>query len=137
LIAYVRHEARCNALADPKDPSKGTNREWWRAAARKGRPDAVRALQGPPYPTELDYLYRWALALHGRSGVGMTGVAPLSPVVVESWARQTHRRVDAMEFDALMLVDAALRAPVDMDEPPTTGTVESSASAWPTKKASG
>lgn len=94
----------------------------------------MEALHAPAFPEELSYLYEWALALHGRSGVGMSGVSPLSPTVIESWSRMTHHQPNALEFEALLTLDAVLCHP----EPPKerkTAEAPKPQRAWPTKKA--
>lgn len=80
-------------------------------AAANGRQQALEALEGPEIPDAVAYLYDWALELHGRSGIGMEGVSPLSYVTVVTWAQLTGRDPQPDEVEALMLLDAVLRNP--------------------------
>ena len=94
-----------------------TLREHYEAAVRRKHPspEAVKALEPPcEYPECLAYLHGWSLELLGRSGVGMSGYAPLSYAELVSWALLTGRQVTPAEVDALMALDAVLRHP----EPP-------------------
>lgn len=68
-------------------------------------------MQGPEYPEALDYLLVWLTQVHGRSGAGMNGPAPLNPLVLESMARLKGWRVTSDEADALLTLDAVLLAP--------------------------
>ena len=79
--------------------------------AARGIAAAIRELEGPPCPDTLEHLKVWAHELHGRSGVGMGGVAPVSHREIEAWARLTHRQPTALEVEALRVLDAVLRHP--------------------------
>lgn len=63
----------------------------------------------PPYPRGIAYLYEWARELHGRSGVGMSGLLPLTYATVFHWSQLTkqspapHEVLALFELDALML----------------------------------
>lgn len=72
--------------------------------------------EAPEYPEELDYLLGWARALHGRSGISEAGIAPLSYIEVDAFARRTRTDIEPYEVDALMALDAAMRHPGE-DEP--------------------
>lgn len=96
---------------------------------------------GPECPEEAEYLVRWAYELHGRSGVGTGGAAPLSFSEVEAWSRLTGSDPDVLEVEALMLLDRALLSPdagwddaEANDEGPAPQQVEVQA-PWPKKKA--
>lgn len=52
-----------------------------------------------------------ANALCGRSGGTLDGVTPLSPMVIESWARLKDIRIQPHEVDALFLLDSLMRNP--------------------------
>lgn len=73
-------------------------------------------MAGPERPDALEYLYRWALELVGRSGVGMAGLAPLTYGTVMDWAALTGRRPRPFEVEALMRLDAILRDPATGSE---------------------
>lgn len=67
----------------------------------------------------------------------MSGFAPLSPPVVESWSRLTHQYPNAMEFEALVLIDAVLCAPVDLDtkdEAKGADEAPKTERAWPIRR---
>ena len=52
----------------------------------------------------------WVLELHGRSGVNMAGLNPLSYTTLMDWATLTDVDPDPLEVEALMALDAALCA---------------------------
>jgi hypothetical protein len=56
------------------------------------------------------------MALHGRSGVGPGGLAPLSYSTLAHWSALTANRVEPYEVEALLLLDATLLAPGTADE---------------------
>ena len=92
------------------------------------------ALHAPSKPPELDHLYRLAHVLRGRSGIGMSGFAPLSPVVLESHCRLTHWTLHPEEVEAMYAIDTALNHP----EPVASVSTDAPARverAWPTRKA--
>lgn len=85
---------------------------------------------------ELEYLVGWAYALHGRSGVGMAGVAPLGYTTIEAWSRLTGTQLEPYEVNALIALDAVLCSPETgeeetVEEPPA----ERRQLAWPTRSA--
>jgi hypothetical protein len=84
--------------------------------ARKGDRRAVAMLHVPDYPPEIEYLREWARELHGKSGVGMNGIAPLSYATVESWSRLKGVDVMPHEIDALFLLDSVMIYPGNPDE---------------------
>ena len=46
-------------------------------------------LDGPECPREALYLLTWTFRLHGRSGVGMAGYAPLTEETLYRWSRRS------------------------------------------------
>jgi hypothetical protein len=83
-----------------------------------GNQIAVKLLAGadeddeaPECPESLRYLLGWIHALHGRSGVGMSSLAPLSWTTIESWSRLTGNIPDQEDLDALFLLDAIMLTP--------------------------
>jgi hypothetical protein len=68
-------------------------------------------LEGPECPESLGYLLEWARQLHGRSGVGMNGFAPMTWATLDAWARWTGNIPDRDEIDALFILDAVLLSP--------------------------
>jgi hypothetical protein len=65
-------------------------------------------LQGPEYPDALDYLLDWLYQVHGRSGIGMNGFAPLSYGTVADWARLRGHTPSSADVEGLMRLDAVL-----------------------------
>ena len=57
-------------------------------------------------PEALEYLSDWLTELHGRSGVGMGGVVPLTYDTVYHWAVLTGRWPRPYEVAALLTLDA-------------------------------
>jgi hypothetical protein len=81
-------------------------------AHRRALAAAEDAMRGPEFPEELAHLFGWSLELVGRSGDG----APLMYQTISHWACLTHRSPSALEVDALIKIDTAMRAPVDLDK---------------------
>jgi len=79
--------------------------------AAKRNPMVAAKLDGPPFPEELRYLHDWLLQLHGRSGLGFGGIAPLSHQEVEAWARLRDVAPEPHEVEALMVLDGVKRNP--------------------------
>lgn len=86
------------------------------AAAKRGNAFARKELTPPPFPDALAYLYDWTMELHGRSGVTMEGLAPLSYGTIGDWARLHGRHPAPHEIDALFLLDTVLRHPEALAE---------------------
>jgi hypothetical protein len=76
--------------------------------ARQGDAWAIGKLHGPDRPRALGYLLDWLYQLHGRSGMGMDGPAPLSYGAIADWSRLTGNEPDADEVDALMELDMVM-----------------------------
>lgn len=109
------------------------HRTWLEASAKNGNKEASAELVERECPECMEYLVRWARQLHGRSGVSMSGLLPLSYTTIADWARLTDTDVDPLEVDALMQLDAAMLYP---EEPKEDGEPEVKPTpAWPTKKA--
>jgi len=109
-----------------------------RKAATGDTPGAIRArklLELPEYPEELEYLVEWVYQLHGRSGVGMSTVAPLSYATVETWIRVMDIQfIEPYHIEALMVLDAALLTG-DVEEEHEEPVAENREfTAWPKKK---
>lgn len=94
----------------------------------------------PECPEEMEYLVSWAFDLHGRSGVGMSGAAPLSYTTVESWARLLDIRIEPYEVKALIALENAIRNPGDDEEEVDTVVVAEdkietrARGVWPQRK---
>lgn len=80
-------------------------------SAARGSAFAIRELEGPEVPECVEYLWDWAVELFGRSGVSMTGAAPLAYSTIAQWAALTGRSVTPLEVEALIRLDAAMLAP--------------------------
>ena len=117
-MEYARHQAEGSKRAD----DGSTMREHWEHAAARGSVAARAKLEAPEFPEQLSYLWSWTLELHGRSGVSMAGLNPLTYQTLDAWARLTGRDPMPHEVEALILLDAALRPEngpkTDTDEPP-------------------
>lgn len=91
------------------------------------------------YPDEIEYLVMWAHELHGRSGAHMSGLLPLSPVVLEAWARLSgNAPLHPEEVEGLYRLDAAMF--YTEDEPAgkdkvTLPEAPKPRRKWPTRKA--
>lgn len=108
----VRHEAR---LAEKQKDGKPYRLHLERAAAQ-GVDRAVRALEGPPMPEALQYLHNWLYELHGRSGVDLGGLSPLTYGTIAAWAQLTDRAPQPHDVQALLMLDLILRAPTTGEE---------------------
>lgn len=86
-------------------------------AANSGHGPSQSILDGgPECPSGFDYLKSWAYQLHGRSGAGVSGLAPLSPTTIRHWRKELGLPpLDPLEFTALITLDAAMLAPGDME----------------------
>lgn len=105
---------------DRKDGGRWTQREHLQGLIDRGQAsDAdLAAFDGPPLPECGRYLLQWLYELHGRSGVSMNGLAPLSYPVIAEWARLTGRDPQPHEVEALIRLDAELLA---LEVPPDNG----------------
>lgn len=110
-MEYAAHEARLNQPAKDGTPE----RVHVEALAKRGNARAQSMLIGPPLPDTLAYLWNWALELHGRSGVGMHGLNPLTYTTIADWARLTRRHPGPLEVEALIRLDAVLLNPPKAD----------------------
>lgn len=108
----------------------------WEAAARTGSAAAIEHLTAPDYPDCVQYLWTWVIELHGHSGVGMNGLAPLTYESIMSWAVLKGVQPTPYEVEALLSLDATLRAGKEekTDETPEPGEGPNEASRWPKRK---
>ena len=109
----VRHEARLRA----KEQDGAARRDHLERAAARGVDAARKALEGPEFPEPLRYLYGWLMEVHGRSGVDMSGLSPLTYATIADWAVLMHRRPRPHDVEALLTLDAVLRFPDAGEEP--------------------
>jgi len=101
-------------------------------SARRGNAEAARTLaHAPECPEPLAYLLGWFEDVFGRSGVGMSGLAPLTWSTLADWSAMTGTVIDAREARALLHLDAVQRNPeiaaIEDREPAPMAP-------WPTKK---
>lgn len=126
---YARHEAMLRQRTD----DGAETRAYLEASAAKGNAEAIERLRGPEFPEDMEYLWVWALEMHGRSGANMAGLNPLTYGTIRDWSALTEQYPDPLEVQALMAVDAALRSPeTTQDDKPAPKPP-----AWPTRKAHG
>lgn len=129
-MAYVRHEA----ALDKRDDKGVSLRATLELRAAQGSQQAIADLTPPDYPEHLAYLLGWSQELVGRSGVGMSGFAPLSWSELQAWARLTDRTPSPEECDALMALDAAFRNQEEPTSNEASDVAEPKAAvikAWP------
>ena len=87
-----------------------------RAAAR-GVTAAIEALeQVPEIPDELTYLWTLYHELSLGRGVGPMGASSMSYQDIEAWCRLMDRRIAPHEVQGLLMLDAAIRHPGDLEE---------------------
>ena len=111
----------------------------WELAAARGNEAARRKLDGPEFPEELAYVWEWARELHGRSGVGMAGIAPLSYQTIDAWQKLTGTMLTPLDVEALIAVDGALlsasRPKVEWETSAPSGAPSGPpVPTWPAKK---
>jgi hypothetical protein len=128
-MEYVRWQSESNSDAG----DGATLRDHWEVAARRGNVDAIARLRQPELPESVEYLWGWLIELHGRSGVNMAGLNPLSYGTIEAWARLTGRQPDSLEVEALLMLDAAMLRP-DTDRAVEPEAAPPRDDAWPEKK---
>lgn len=84
-------------------------------AATAGHARSRQILEGgPPCPEGFEYLREWAFRLHGRSGAGMGGLAPLSYGTIAAWSQFTGITPEPDEVDALIRLDGVLLVPGEL-----------------------
>lgn len=88
------------------------------AARTYGSKTAIEALAGPEIPEALEYLYDWWLELDRvRKIDGMSGAPePLTPERIKAWQELSGHTLDPLEFEAMMIIDLASRAPEAPEE---------------------
>lgn len=79
--------------------------------AARGNREAIASLDGPECPEGFQYLHRWALSLHGRSGVGPGGLTMLRPSELKAWADLMGLSPSPEEVEALFTLDAVMLHP--------------------------
>lgn len=128
----VAHDAR--ASRPTKDGS--TQRAHWQAAAQRGSRVAQQALEGPPFPESLGYLYDWFVALSAARREGLNGPAALTHQDIAAWASLMDERPAPHEVEALLLLDLTWRqAWSEQDATPEADVdpMPAPKPAWPTK----
>lgn len=111
-----------------------TLRDYLEDSAQRGNVRSAEMLEPRPYPPEIGYLHEWALALFGRSGSSMAGVAPLSYTEVAAWAQLKGLTLEPYEVHALFVLDAALSAAGEIEDEGEDEPRSTSVAAWPERK---
>lgn len=96
--------------------AEGSTRAHLKKYAKQGNPTAMRALEGPPFPETLDYLWSLALQLHGRCGATAGGLLPLNHQEIKAFRDNMRVDLDPHEVDALIQLDGALLHPEEPEE---------------------
>jgi hypothetical protein len=128
--------ARFHAAMMHTEQDGAPRRAHLEASARAGNAFAIEALREPQFPDALSYLWEWCLEIRQGLGAGMDGLAALTWVALDAWARRTRREPEPHEVQALFALDGALRT--DGSTPTTTNSPDVTAArapAWPSKKA--
>ena len=85
-------------------------------------------------PEEVKYLVQWAEHLRGRSGLGFSGVAPLSFTTIKDWAELMQiGTLHPLEIDALLSLDAAMFEKHDKKSQSKPNRIRADNGPWPTK----
>lgn len=111
-MCAAAHDAR---LRQPAKDGKA-QRVHLEAAAARGSASAIALLDGPEFPDELGYLWGWFQELDRTRSYGMNGAEALTYPAIDAWARLTGRSPDALEVDALILLDLIARHPEAMTD---------------------
>lgn len=109
------HFAAWDARLSTPDESGTPARAHLVFAAARGSEHAILTLEGPTFPAALEYLWEWFQELRRGLGEGLNGIAPLSWVTLDAWARRTDRDPEPHEADALFSLDAVTRHPELME----------------------
>ena len=120
LVEHVAHEARLDEIVDKFPVRDHMERRYLRLVREYGieHPKSVEAqdaLEGPAPPPALEYLLRWSVELYGRSGVGMSGLAPLSFTSIRVWATLMQYELEPYEVVALLRLDAVRMHPPKLE----------------------
>lgn len=129
---FASHVVELNRAA----PDGSKQRDHWEAGAAAGNADALAKLTAPEYADCVDYLWKWALELHGRSGVGMSGLAPLTYEAIMAWAALRGVQPTPSEVKALIDITDALNAGSGERKSETTAAAAEPAPQrpWPERK---
>jgi hypothetical protein len=132
-LEYAAHEAR---MSVPNEDGV-TLRSMQEERARRGLPGAQEALDGPLFPTDLEYLYGYASELVGRSGHGMSGLAPVSNREIEAFERLHGITLEPFEVEAIYRLDGVMRNPPKEEEVKQESPKPVPVAAWPERKKNG
>jgi len=78
-------------------------------ASDEQRESFRQQLDGPECPHEAKYLLGWTFKLHGRSGLGMTGYAPLTEETLYRWSQRAGLAdLTDEEAEMMFLLDKVL-----------------------------
>jgi hypothetical protein len=110
LAALVRYVAWDVEMSTPNEEG-ATLRDALRELARRGRTDVLEKLNGPRLPRTVRYLLDWTRDIRRGVGRDTNGLAPLTWVSLDAWARHTDHQPAPHEVDAIFLLDAVMRDP--------------------------
>jgi len=119
-----------------RQPDGTTQGDHWEEDARSGSGAAIERLTPPDFPDCVNYLWSWAMELHGRSGVGMSGLVPLTYEAILAWSALRGIRPTPSEVHALIAIDSALLSGGSEKKSNTTeaGSEPEPQPSWPERK---
>ena len=117
-------------------PDGTTQGDHWEEDARSGSGAAIKRLTPPEFPDAVSYLWLWAMELHGRSGIGMSGLAPLTYEAIIAWSKLRSVLPTPSEVAALIAIDSALLSGGTEKKSNTTeaGSEPEPQPSWPERK---
>lgn len=130
MLEYARHEAILNMPDKDGLPA----RETYKAALKHGSREAAEMLEPREMPEGFEYLYDWSTQLIGRSGVGMSGLLPLSFTEIASWSILTGNTPTPDEVNALLALDSVMRHPETKKKEEPEEQKMTPVAAWPVRK---
>lgn len=112
LVRYAAWDARLSQCGKDGVPA----RAHLGAAAKRGNPFAIKELEGPPFPDALRYIWEWFVEIRRGLGTDLNGLAPLTWLGLDAWARRTGREPEPHEVDVLFTLDSVTRHPALVEE---------------------
>lgn len=103
----MRHESRLRVVGKDGRPARAHLEH----AAQRGHAVARAALEGPPIPEPLLYLYEWSCELDEARGYDMNGAKPVGYADIQAWASLTDRHPQPHEIRGLLALDVVWRFP--------------------------
>jgi hypothetical protein len=113
-MLVARHEA---ALRQTDD--KGfTTRQHFERLAERGDKRSIRVLEGPEFPYALKFLWEDFLELDSRRRMGFSAYEALQTSDIDSYFFRMDKELERHEFEAILQLDLAIRAPLLYGEEP-------------------